>query len=220
MVRYGPFAAARKAAAAFFMLMALPAAADPVQILAFGDSLTQGYGLPQNDGFVPQLERWLNDNGVEAKVINGGVSGDTSAGGLSRIEWTLSDAPDAMLLALGGNDMLRGIDPAVTRQNLQGILQIAAQKSVPVLLIGLPASANFGPDYKAQFDQLFPELAAEFAVPYAPDMMAGMTAKTGGDPAQMLTFMQADGIHPTADGVALNVATLGPMVKDLITSKE
>ena len=119
------------------------AAAEPVTIAALGDSLTQGFGLVPEAGFVPQLEAWLKDAGADVALINAGVSGDTTAGGLSRVGWTLTPEVDAMIVALGGNDLLRGIDPAASRANLDGILAAAAEADVPVLLVGIESPQRF-----------------------------------------------------------------------------
>lgn len=126
-------------------LLASPVIAEPVTIAALGDSLTQGFGLPPEDGLVPQLQRWLEANGAEVTLINAGVSGDTTAGGLARIDWTLTDEVDALIVALGGNDVLRGIAPEAVRANLDGILTKATARDLPVLLVGTEAPQNFGP---------------------------------------------------------------------------
>lgn len=195
------------------------AQAESLTIAALGDSLTQGYGLPVNDGFVPQLQTWLTAQGADVTVVNAGVSGDTTAGGLSRAAWTLTPDVDAMIVALGGNDFLRGIDPAVSRENLRGILEAAKAAGVEVLLVGLEVSNNYGPDYKAQFDAMYPDLAAEYGAELFPSFFAGLTA--GGDTgAARAAYMQADGIHPNADGVTQIVAAMGPAVLDLISAVE
>lgn len=189
--------------------------AETVTIAALGDSLTQGYGLPEADGFVPQLEGWLRARGADVDVINAGVSGDTTAGGLSRVAWTMTPDVDAMIVALGGNDLLRGIAPEVSRANLDGILQAAAAAQVDVLLVGMTAPSNYGPDYKADFDAIFPELAAQYAVPLYPAFFDGLLANT--DMADARTrYMQADGIHPNSDGVRVIIEAMGPAVFDLI----
>ena len=179
----------------------------------FGDSLTQGYGLPQEQGFVPQLQQWLDSNGAEAQVINAGVSGDTTAGGLSRIAWTLTPEVDALIVTLGGNDLLRGIDPAASRANLEGILKSAQEAQVDVLLVGMQAPGNFGPDYKEAFDRMYPDLAEEYGTLYKESFFDGMGAR---DPAALRALMQADGIHPNAQGVARVVESFGPDVMALI----
>lgn len=195
------------------------ATAENVVIAALGDSLTQGFGLVQEDGFVPQLQNWLDRQGIDARVINAGVSGDTTAGGLSRVAWTLTPEVDALIVALGGNDLLRGLDPAVSRQNVAGILEAAAERNVEVLLVGMQAPGNFGPDYKAEFDAIYPELAAEYGVLYAQDFFMGLSA-TGGDLASVRDFMQPDGIHPNANGVTRIVEALAPDVVELIRSTQ
>lgn len=191
--------------------------AQEVKIAALGDSLTQGYGLPAEDGFVPQLEAWLVEQGQDVTVINAGVSGDTTTGGLSRVAWTLTPDVDAMIVALGGNDLLRGIDPAVSRASLDGILQAARDAGVPVLLIGMEAPGNYGPEYKATFDAMYPELAAEYGVLYLDSFFAGLGGP-GIDPVEARPFMQADGIHPNATGVVRIVEAIGPYATNLIAA--
>ena len=196
-------------------LAALPAAAEEVVIAALGDSLTQGYGLPAEDGFVPQLERWLQARGHDVRMINAGVSGDTTAGGLSRVGWTLTGEVDGMIVALGGNDLLRGIDPAVSRENLAGILEAAQAAGVAVLLVGLEAPGNYGPDYKAAFEGMYPDLAEEYDTLLARDFLGAFSAVEDRETA-MAELMQPDGIHPSAEGVALIVEALGPKVEALV----
>lgn len=190
------------------------AAAVPVQaqtvIAALGDSLTQGYGLPVQDGFVPQLEAWLQAQGQDVRIINAGVSGDTTAGGLARIGWTLTPDVDAVIVALGGNDFLRGLPPEVSRVNLDGILRAAARAEVPALLIGMQAPGNYGPDYKVEFDAIYPDLAAQHGVPLIPSFFGPVPM----DPAQMAAFLQEDGLHPNAAGVARIVEANGPLIRD------
>jgi acyl-CoA thioesterase I len=210
---YGALRTARNLIAAI-VITASPAAAD-VTIAALGDSLTQGYGLPPDDGFVPQLQRWLDANGEDATVLNAGVSGDTTQGGLSRVDWTLTPDVDALIVALGGNDLLRGIDPTVARTNLDGILQAAAARDIPVLLVGMTAPGNYGADYKAQFDAIYPDLAAQYGALLHPDFLGPLAAMEDRGTA-IATYMQPDGLHPNADGVALIVEAMGPAVLDLI----
>ncbi|WP_254437622.1 arylesterase [Ruegeria arenilitoris] len=207
----------RKAlAAGLLSLCGIAATAEPVVLAALGDSLTQGYGLVEEDGFVPQLNRWLDAQGVEVKIINAGVSGDTTAGGAARVGWTLTPEVDGMIVALGGNDVLRGIDPAVSKSNLEKILTEAQTAKVPVLLIGMQAPGNYGADYKQAFDAMYPDLATQFGTLYAPSFFSGLQA--GGDPGAVQTYMQPDGIHPNARGVALIVDDLGPAALDLIAA--
>ncbi|KIC22345.1 MULTISPECIES: arylesterase [unclassified Leisingera] len=209
----------RKTLALLSLLLFTGAAwAEPLRITALGDSLVQGYGLPQGQGLVPQLERWMIENGAEVTLQNAGVSGDTTAGGAERAEWTLSDNPDGLIVLLGGNDMLRGLDPQEARGNLGQILQTAQDKGIAVLLIGMKAPRNYGPEYKQDFDAIYPELAAEYDAVLHPDAFAGIAAEAGNDPAAAQGFMQDDGIHPNARGVALNAAAIGPAALQLVAA--
>ncbi|MES0826338.1 arylesterase [Ruegeria sp. SCP11] len=201
-----------------FICCGFVATAEQVVIAALGDSLTQGYGLPEQDGFVPQLGRWLQERGADVRLINAGVSGDTTAGGAARVDWTLTPEVDGMIVALGGNDLLRGIDPAVSRANLEAILEAAGASDVDVLLVGMQAPGNYGAGYKEAFDAVYPELAQQFKTGYAPSFFAGLTAE--GDPDAARKYMQPDGIHPNADGVALIVKNLGPYVLELVTATQ
>ncbi|WP_299589791.1 arylesterase [uncultured Tateyamaria sp.] len=189
--------------------------ADRVTIAALGDSLTQGYGLPVEQGFVPQLEGWLRAQGEDVTVINAGVSGDTTQGGLSRVGWTLTPDVDALIVTLGGNDLLRGLSPEVSRANLEGIVQAAEAAGVAVLVIGMQAPGNYGPDYKAAFDAMYPEIAEAYGALYLDSFFTGLGG-VGIDPAEVQAFMQADGIHPNADGVTRIVGGIGPSVQALI----
>lgn len=191
------------------------AQADPVEVLALGDSLTAGYGLIDQNGFVPKMRVWLEEQGLEVRLVNAGVSGDTTAGGLSRVEWSLTPATEAVIVALGGNDLLRGIDPAVSRANLEGILEIARDKGLDVLIVGMEAPGNYGPDYKAEFDAMYPELAETYDALYFPRFFEGLYT-VGDTPADLRDVMQMDGIHPNAEGVDLIVEAMGPAVADLV----
>jgi acyl-CoA thioesterase-1 len=193
--------------------LALPVmAAEPLRILAFGDSLTSGYGLPDADSFPSQLERALIAAGENVKLINGGVAGDTSAGGLARLDWTLADKPDLVLLEFGANDGLRGLDPAATRENIAAMLTRLAQDRIPTLLIGMKAPRNLGADYVAAFDPLYEDMARQFQVPLVPFYLDGVA----GDPA----LNQSDGIHPNAAGVATIVKRIAPEVIALIKARK
>jgi len=193
--------------------------AETVTIAALGDSLTHGYGLPVEEGFVPQLEAWLEDAGHDVDIINAGVSGDTTQGGLSRVAWTLTPEVDAMIVTLGGNDLLRGIGPEVSRANLEGIVAAAEEAGVEVLLIGMHAPGNYGPDYKRAFDAMYPEIAESYGTLYLDSFFTGLGGP-GTDPAAVQDFMQPDGIHPNADGVARIVEGIGPSVLNLIDRVE
>ncbi len=186
-------------------------AADPLRLVAIGDSLTHGYGLEQDQGFVPQLEAWLRDQGADVTVINMGVSGDTTEGGRARLGWALADGADAVILELGGNDLLRGIDPARSRANLDAMLAEMRGQGLPVLLAGMQAPLNYGPEFKEAFDGMYPELAAEHGALLYPSFLEGVI-----DPA----LMQTDGIHPNPDGVARIVEGIGPLVLDLLAKAQ
>ncbi len=148
---------------------------------------------------------------MDVVVINAGVSGDTTAGGLARMDWTLAEPVDAMLVTLGGNDLLRGINPAASRENLDGILARLAQEGIPAMLAGLPAPGNYGPEFQRAFERMYIDLAAEYEVPLIPDFMQPMTEKA--DAGMSFTdLMQDDHIHPNADGVALIVEGIGPEI--------
>ena len=197
-------------------MMALTGAvfAEPVTVVALGDSLTAGYGLDQPEGFVPQMQAWLAAQGRDVVLINAGVSGDTTAGGLARLDWSLTADVDAMIVNLGGNDLLRGIDPAASRANLDAILAKAAERGLPVLLVGLRAPGNYGADYKAAFDAMFPDLAAKYGTVLSDNYFLPLIDQQTRlfDPA----LMQPDGIHPNKAGVAAAVAALGPKVLELL----
>ena len=183
-----------------------PAAAETLRLVALGDSLTHGYGLAQDEGFVPQLQRWLAGQGADVEVVNMGVSGDTTAGGRARLDWALADGADAVIVELGGNDLLRGIDPATSRANLDAMLADLGRREIPVLLAGLEAPLNYGPDYKAAFESMYADLAAAHGAILYRSFLQGV------GPA----MMQPDGIHPDADGVALIVEAIGPAVLALL----
>ncbi len=184
-------------------------------IAALGDSLTAGYGLGDGEGLVPQMQAWLEAEGVEAVVQNAGVSGDTTAGGLARLGWTLGPEVDALIVELGANDMLRGVDPAEVRRNLDGILTRAGEAGLPVLLVGFRSPGNYGPDYQAEFNAVYPELAEAHGADLFPSYFAPLRAEDDGSQAARGRLLQADGLHPTAEGIALIVEALGPQVKAL-----
>lgn len=196
-------------------LCAGAAPAEPVTIVALGDSLTAGYGLPAGQGFVPQLQAWLDTRGQDAVIENAGVSGDTTAGGLARLDWALGPEADALIVTLGGNDMLRGIPPEAARANLDAILAGAQARGLPVLLVGMSAPGNFGADYKTAFDAMYPELAAAYGALLAPDFFEPLLQGSA-DAASIQPYMQSDGIHPNAEGVQRIVEGLGPQVVELI----
>ena len=182
--------------------------AAPVKILALGTSLTQGYGLPPGTEFTVQLQAALKRSGIDAVVTNAGVSGDTSAGGLARLDWSLADHPDAVILELGGNDMLRGIAPAETEKNLRAILSRLQSAHVKVLLTGMHAQRNLGADYVRQFDAIYPRLAKDYDVLFYPFILDGVALNP--------KLNQADGMHPNPAGVKVIVARILPLVKKLV----
>jgi acyl-CoA thioesterase-1 len=191
--------------------------AQTVTIAALGDSLTAGYGLQQDDGFVPQLQAWLDAQGADARLINAGVSGDTTAGGRARVDWTLTPDVDAMIVALGGNDYLRGINPAKSYENLDAILAAGQAAGAKMLLVGLDVGANYGPDYEAAFEQNYVDLAEKHDVAFYPDFLAGIRA-TVDTPSDLTALLQTDGLHPNPTGVGLIVADIGPLVLGLIAA--
>jgi len=183
-------------------------AAAPVKILMIGTSLTQGLGLQPGTEIPAVLEAKLKAAGIPATVINAGVSGDTSAGGLARLDWSLADHPDAAIVELGSNDALRGIDPAQTEKNLAAILARLKSEHVPVLLLGMRAPRNLGPEYAARFDPIYPRLAAQYDVPLYPFVLDGV--------ALTPRLNQADGIHPNPAGVKIIVDRMFPDVMKLV----
>jgi acyl-CoA thioesterase-1 len=180
----------------------------PVAIVAFGDSLTAGYGVKTSDSFPAQLQMALEAKGHKVTIANAGVSGDTTSGGLERLDWALDPKPGAVIMELGANDALRGIDPKVTQENLDKMLANLKSKGIPVLLTGMKAPNNWGDDYAKKFDAIFPDLAAKYGVPLYPFFLEGVAL----DPS----FTQPDGLHPTGKGVAEIVKRILPDVEALL----
>jgi acyl-CoA thioesterase I len=208
---YGVWRRLVHAALAIMAVVAAPAAAQEVHILAFGDSLTAGYGLPPGQGFVPQLEDSLRRHGVRAHVTNAGVSGDTSAAARARLGWTLDGLgrkPDLAIVALGGNDMLRGLSPKQTRADMDAILAELERREIPVLLAGMLAAPNLGPQYGAEYNRIFPELARRYEASFYPFFLAGVA----GNPALNLP----DRIHPNFQGIKRMVSGITPAVIEAI----
>ena len=183
-------------------------AARPLKIVALGDSLTAGLGLPGDAAFPARLERALAGKGIAAQVVNAGVSGDTSADGLARLDWSVPDDADAVILELGANDALRGIDPTHTRANLDALLKRLKARHIPVLLAGMRAPPNMGADYVKAFDPIYPDLAADYGAVFYPFFLDGVAAERG--------LNQGDGLHPTAQGVDVIVTKMLPKVEELI----
>jgi acyl-CoA thioesterase-1 len=185
------------------------AAADrPLKVVALGDSLTAGYGLSAQDGFVPRLQAALAAKGVSVTIANAGVSGDTATDGLARLDWSVPAQTQAVIVELGANDMLRGIDPELTRKALDTILQRLTARHIAVLLCGMRAAPNLGSAYGQAFEGIYPQLAAKYGVPLYPFFLDGVAAN--------LQLTQSDGMHPNAAGVGVIVERILPKVEELI----
>jgi acyl-CoA thioesterase-1 len=184
------------------------AADAPVKIVVLGDSLSAGYGLPGQAAFPARLAEALKAKGVAATVVNAGVSGDTASGGRDRLDWSVPDGTDAVIVELGANDALRGLDPALTKAALEAILQKLQQRRIAVLLAGMKAPRNMGPDYASRFDAIYPALAAAHPVVFYPFFLEGVAADA--------KLNLADGMHPNAAGVDVIVARILPQVEELI----
>jgi acyl-CoA thioesterase-1 len=180
----------------------------PLHVVALGDSLTAALGLPQKDGFVPRLQAALAEKGVSVDIANAGVSGDTAADGLARLDWSVGQDTDAVIVELGANDMLRGIRPEITRAALDTILQRLTARHIPVLLCGMRAAPNLGADYAQAFERIYPELAAKYGVLLYPFFLDGVAAD--------LKLIQPDGLHPNAAGVDIIVGRMVPEVLQLL----
>ncbi len=192
------------------MSAASPAFAQPqvLKIVALGDSLTAGYGIPANEAFPAQLERALREKGHAVEILNAGVSGDTASGGLARVDWSVPENTDGVILELGANDALRGIDPAVTRKALEGILARLKERNIPVLLCGMRAPPNLGPDYAERFDGMYGSLAETYGALLYPFFLA--------DVASVRALNLSDGIHPTAAGVEVIVRGILPKAEEFM----
>ena len=156
------------------MASAQTSSSSPFTLMVYGDSLVAGYGLPPHQSFPSQLEQYLRTAGLQADVVNAGVSGDTTQGGRNRLAWTLAEKPDGLILVLGGNDMLRGLDPQAAYDNLDAMLEVLTSQQIPVLLCGMLASANLGAEYQQAFDSIYPRLAAKYEVSYYPFFLEGV----------------------------------------------
>ena len=181
------------------------------KVFILGDSLTHGFGLPVEEGLVNQLTNWFSDAGLDVTFINGGVSGDTTAGGLERLSWSLTDDVSALVVALGSNDVLRGFPPEMTKENLSAIIEISESNKIPVLLIGTYAPGNYGEQYKLDFDAIFTDLVEEKNVAYIDSYLKPMLddVKNGKDVSYLL---QADGLHPNPAGVKVIVEYISPQI--------
>ncbi len=214
-VRSGWYVQIGAFAAVFHLLLALAsmtpsaaAAAGPVRVVAFGDSLTAGFRLAPGEAFPVRLEKALRAKGLDIKVENAGVSGDTTGGGLSRIDWAVPPSTDIVILELGANDALRGVDPKVTRSNLDRIITRLKAKGAKVLLAGMLAPRNWGEDYAKRFDAIFPELAEAHGIPLYPFFLDGIALRPD--------LNLDDGLHPNAKGVDVIVERILPHVEKLV----
>ena len=189
-------------------LVAYAATERPVKIVAFGDSLTVGYGLPATDTFPVKLAHALEAKGIKVQIVNAGVSGDTASGGLARLDWSLPSDTDAVILELGANDAMRGIDPAVTREALAAILTKLKERGVAVLLCGMYAPPNMGADFERAYQLMYPQLARSYDAILYPFFLDGVAGHR--------EHNQADGIHPTSKGVDLIVKAILPKVEELV----
>jgi acyl-CoA thioesterase-1 len=192
----------------YFVVGVGAANANEKVVLALGDSLTAGFGLTTSSGFVAQLETRLILSGVNARVIDGGVSGDTSAGGLARLDWLFVDTPDLVIVELGANDGLRGLDPTATMANLEAIVLRVKERGAKVLLSGMRAPPNMGEEYAREFNSIYEALARKYKIVLFPFFLEGVAAQPH--------LNQIDGIHPNADGVKLIVEKILPFVTALL----
>ena len=180
----------------------------PVKIVVLGDSLSAGFGLPMNEAFPAKLAKALDAKGIGVVVVNAGVSGDTASGGLGRVDWSVPDGTDAVIVELGANDALRGVDPTITKNALDKILRKLSDRHIAVLLAGMRAPRNMGPDYTRDFDDIYPALASTHSVVFYPFFLEGVATEA--------KLNQADGLHPNAAGVDAIVAHILPRVEELI----
>ncbi len=202
------FACAAALAAMFAPASSLRAQSQPIHLVALGDSLTAGYGLPQEAAFPVVLERALKAKGHNVEIANAGVSGDTSSGGLDRLDWSVPDGTDGVILELGANDMLRGLDPAIPRKAVETIVERLKSRNIPVLLVGMYASRNLGPDYARKFDSLYPDIAKKHDLVLYPFFLDGVAGER--------SLNQPDGLHPTAKGVEIIVERILPTVETFL----
>jgi acyl-CoA thioesterase-1 len=192
------------------LTLSVAAKAEPYRIVGFGDSLMAGYGLNPGESFPEKLEKALQAKGHDVVIANAGVSGDTSSGGLSRLDWSVPDGTQLVILELGANDMLRGVEPAITEKNLDTMMSRLKDRKINVLLAGMRAAPNLGPDYQAEFDAIFPMLAAKYGVALYPFFLDGVAA----EPAYQLE----DGLHPNASGIDRMVERVLPEVEKIIAA--
>ena len=191
-------------------LLVSPLHAEPLRLVVFGDSLSAGYGLPPGEDFVTKLYEKVTTTNQDIVIANAGVSGDTSTGGLARLDWSIPNGTDGVILELGANDMLRGIDPAVTAKAIDAMVSRLIERQIAVLMVGMQAAPNLGPAYVTQFNAIYPETAERYGVPLYPFFLDGVAANRA--------LNQADGIHPNEAGVAVIVERIYPAVEAFIVS--
>jgi len=209
----GPLMTIIFACAAALAAMTAPSSAPLAQdrilrLVALGDSLSAGYGLPQEAAFPVALERALKAKGHHVEIANAGVSGDTSSGGLDRLDWSVPDGTDGVIVELGANDMLRGLDPAITRRNIEAIVERLKARNIPVMLAGMYASRNLGPDYIQKFDTIYSDIAKKYDLVLYPFFLDGVAGER--------SLNLPDGLHPTAKGVEIIVERILPSVESFL----
>ncbi|MBZ6075670.1 arylesterase [Microvirga puerhi] len=215
--QFGPLMAIIFACAAALALVAPGSARaqgapqkDPVRLVALGDSLTAGYGLPQGAAFPNVLEQALKAKGYNVQVANAGVSGDTASGGLDRLDWSIPDGTDGVIVELGANDMLRGLDPAIPRKAVETIVERLQARNIPVMLVGMLASRNLGPEYAEKFDSLYQDIAEKHGLVLYPFFLDGVAGDT--------SLNLPDGLHPTAKGIEIIVGRILPTVEKFLAT--
>ena len=215
-VKYGLFSVVSKTIILLFVFSSFAHADSQIRILMLGDSLTQGYGLEEKKGLVPKLQNWLSTNNVEVLLINGGVSGDTTLGGFERLDWLLTPNINGVVVALGGNDLLRGFDPKFTKKNLQAIFKNLKSKGINSVIVGTISPINYGPQFKKEYDAIYPSLAREYNLSYIDSLFSPLIDKK--TQKISVNLLQADGIHPNEKGVEAIVNYIGPVIRDFTDS--
>ena len=210
-IKYGLFFVVNKTVILLFVFFSSAQADNQIRILMLGDSLTQGYGLEEKKGLVPKLQNWLSTNNVEVLLINGGVSGDTTLGGFERLDWVLAPNIDGVVVALGGNDLLRGFDPKFTKNNLQAIFKNLKSKGINSVIVGTISPLNYGPQFKKEYDAIYPSLARQYNLFYIDSLFSPLIDKKTQEIS--VNLLQADGIHPNEKGVEAIVNYIGPVIR-------
>jgi acyl-CoA thioesterase I len=200
------------AAGILALLTVFPLAAEPVRIVGFGDSLMAGYRLDPGQSFPERLEQALRERGHDVVIANAGVSGDTTSGGLERLDWSVPDETDIVLLQLGANDMLRAVPPEITERNLAGMIERLQARDIDIILMGMLAAPNLGNAYRETFDAIFPRLAESYGVALYPFFLDGVVTQTG--------LMLDDGMHPNAEGVGIMVERVLPLIEETLAGRE